>query len=241
MARYTKGCGPYSLGSPNKQTAGGDPPEIPFTKEDIRDVVKSGDNTRFYARDGRTYGSDEFTRLNPQGFGTTEEEVQEMIANQREGDLSIYMTEENYPYKSVHIDSVDSDGAIHGFWVNQDLKNGPGSTPSMYWYEYDAHDFVVPAQQKTFNLPRKDWRTPREEPKLVDPFPEIYSRKMNPSGTKAIYETSKGTIVTAKDQNTLTRLRKQGNSQPKNTLNLPTMLDSDFRNTWGKKWSRFKK
>ena len=34
--------------------------------------------------------------------------------------------------------------------------------------------------------------------KLVDPFPEVYGRKMDASGTKAIYKTSKGKITKKK-------------------------------------------
>jgi len=221
MANYSKGCGPYSLGSPNKQTTGGDPPEIPFTKEDIRGIVNSGNTAMYYGPDGKTYNQDEFTWLNTNPV--------------RPGSNDIYVSKENYPDRSIKIDSVDKDGTIYGRY-----STGSGSG-NYKMLENESTEFVVPAQMKSIQLPHKDWRTPRKEPKLVDPFPDIYSRKMNPSGTKAIYETSKGTIVTAKDKNTLTRLRNQSNSQPKNTLNLPTMLDSDFTRTWGKRWSRSKK
>ena len=71
--------------------------------------------------------------------------------------------------------------------------------------------------------------------------PIVYSRKMDASGTKVIYETSKGRFVTAKDPSTLLRLRKNKNSLPSNSLNLPPILDKNFQTMFRNEMANFKR
>ena len=211
-----KGCGPRALGaSPIKKNSGGDPPEKIFTKENIRNVVKSGNTEMYYGPDGKTYNQDEFPWLNTDPV--------------RPGSKDIYVSKENYPNKSIIIDNVDKDGTIHGRY-----SKGSGSG-SYKMLENKQTEFVVPAYQKPINLPNKDWRSESKTPKLVNPFPEIYGRKIKSNTNEVIYDTSKGKIVTAKDGNSLKRLSNQKNRYRKqNTMNLPPMLDSDFQRTFVK-------
>lgn len=51
---------------------------------------------------------------------------------------------------------------------------------------------ILKLNKKSGNL------SPENNMKLVDPFPKVYGRKMDASGTKAIYNTSKGKITKKK-------------------------------------------
>ena len=97
-------------------------------------------------------------------------------------------------------------------------------------YEYIDPIHIDPWVETT-TLKPKEWRSEVQplEMKYINPIPEIYSRKMNASGTKVTYETSKGTFITAKDPAVLPRMMADLKSQPKNALGMLPMLDSDFQ------------
>jgi hypothetical protein len=154
-----------------------DPPKIPFSKEQIRKIVDSGNTQMYYAPD-RAYNQDEFAWLNTN--------------TPREGSKDIYVAPENYPNKSIYIDKIEKDGTVRGRWSQRD-SDGP-----LNFNFVENYDFVLPAEQKAVNLPQKEWRSVMKPLKMVDPFPRVYDRKMDASGTKAIYRTSKGEITKKK-------------------------------------------
>ena len=151
-----------------------DPPKIPFTKEDIRKLVDSGNTQMYYAPD-RAYNQDEFPWLNTNV--------------PRKGSKDIYVSPENYPTKGIYIDNIDKDGTVHGRWTQRN------STDPLNFNRTEHYDFVLPAEQKAVSVPSKEWRSKMKPLKMVDPFPKVYRHKMDASGTKHIYDTSKGKIV----------------------------------------------
>ena len=64
-------------------------------------------------------------------------------------------------------------------------------------FDYIDPITVNPLEEK-LNLSIKNPFTQQKPLKLVDPFPKVYGRKMDASGTKAIYNTSKGQITKKK-------------------------------------------
>jgi len=63
-------------------------------------------------------------------------------------------------------------------------------------FEYIDPITIQPLEDK---LELSNKRFKEQKPlKLVDPFPKVYGRKMDASGTKAIYDTSKGKITKKK-------------------------------------------
>lgn len=154
-----------------------DPPKIPFSKEQIRKVVDSGNTQMYYAPD-RAYNQDEFPWLNTN--------------TPRKGSKDIYVTPENFPNKSMYIDEIEEDGTVRGRWSQR------GSNDPLNFNRVEYYDFVLPAEQKGVSVPIKEWRSEMKPLKMVDPFPNVYDRKMDASGTKAIYNTDKGRIVKKK-------------------------------------------
>ena len=65
-----------------------------------------------------------------------------------------------------------------------------------YGEEYIDPITIYPLEE-IMNIARKKSSEP-EPPKLIDPFPNVYGRKMDASGTKVIYNTDKGRIVKKK-------------------------------------------
>ena len=67
-----------------------------------------------------------------------------------------------------------------------------------------GEQLIIPSdflKRNLLNLKRKKGNlNPEKNMKLVDPFPEVYGRKMDASGTKAIYNTSKGQVTKMKGQ-----------------------------------------
>lgn len=65
-----------------------------------------------------------------------------------------------------------------------------------------GEQLIIPSdflKRNLLNLKKKSGNlSPENNMKLVDPFPKIYGRKMDASGTKAIYNTNKGRIVKKK-------------------------------------------
>lgn len=159
-----------------------DPPQIPFSKEQIRKVIDSGNTQMYYAPD-RAYNQDEFPWLNTN--------------TPRQGSKDIYVAPENFPNKSMYIDEIAEDGTVRGRWAQR------GSNDPLDFNSVEYYDFVLPAEQKSIQLPHKDWRSKMKPLKTVDPssyFPTVYDRKMDASGTKVIYNTDKGEIVKKKGQ-----------------------------------------
>jgi hypothetical protein len=155
-----------------------DPPKIPFSKEQIRKIIDSGNTQMYYAPD-RAYNQDEFPWLNTN--------------TPREGSKDIYVAPENFPNKSIYIDEIEEDGTVRGRWGQR------GSNDPLNFNRVELYDFVLPAEQKEVSgLPIKEWRSKMKPLKMVDPFPNVYDRKMDASGTKAIYNTDKGRIVKKK-------------------------------------------
>lgn len=63
-------------------------------------------------------------------------------------------------------------------------------------YDYIDPITINPLEEK---LELSNKRYKEQKPlKLIDPFPKVYGRKMDASGTKAIYDTSKGKITKKK-------------------------------------------
>lgn len=151
-----------------------DPPKIPFTKEEIREMVKSG-NTQMYYGPDRSYNQDEFPWLN--------------TSTPREGSDDIYVSPENYPTKSIYIDDVEEDGTVRGRWAQR------GSGDSLDFNRVEYNDFVLPGEQRAVSLPRKNWRSEVKPLKMVDPFPNVYGRRMDVSGNRVIYDTDKGRVI----------------------------------------------
>jgi hypothetical protein len=102
------------------------------------------------------------------------------------------------------ISKYNDDGSANiGFGKYGDGYNGTG----MEWFgvpvkkDWLGGDYIDPITIHPWEdkLEFSNKRFKEQKPmKLVDPFPKVYGRKMDASGTKAIYNTSKGQITKKK-------------------------------------------
>jgi len=104
----------------------------------------------------------------------------------------------------------DELGAVKTYISNNYGRPSSGVGEKGYSDEFQSEEnqqrggeqLIIPSdflKRNLLNLKRKKGNlNPEKNMKLVDPFPKVYGRKMDASGTKAIYNTSKGQITKKK-------------------------------------------